>query len=439
MRSCLPIRVCLGLLLVASARAADTPPAASAVPVETPTQKAERMKWWADARFGLFLHWGPVSLMDTEIGLSRGKEVPIEVYDQLYKKFNPVKFDAKQIVSLAKEVGVRYIVLVTKHHDGFSMYATKLSNYNIMHTPFGRDVARELAAECRRQGVRFCTYYSNIDWYHPDYLPRGAGDKRPPQDANFDRYFAFMKGQVQELVENYHPAVLWFDGEWENHWTAERGREIYAMLRRLDPTIIINNRLGKGRTAEYGMSPPETTVGDFHTPEQVVGPTLDDRSTYWECCVTLCEQWAWKPNDRMKSLKECIDLLVANAGRDGNTLLNVGPMANGQIEPRQVERLREIGQWMKQFGDSIYGTRGGPLKPGPWGVTTCKDNRIFVHVLKWPDDGPLKLPGVEKKAIASRLLGGGDVEVKQSDASVTIAVPLSSRQPLDTVIELKLN
>jgi alpha-L-fucosidase len=376
--------------------------------------------------------------MGTEIGLSRGKEVPIEVYDQLYKRFNPVQFDAKRVVSLAKEAGVKYVVLITKHHDGFSMYATKLSDYNIMHTPFKRDIAKELADECRRQDIRFCTYYSNIDWYHPDYLPRGAGDKRPSEDANFDCYFAFMKGQVQELVANYHPAVLWFDGEWEDHWTAQRGREIYAMLRRLDPQIIVNNRLGKGRRWQDGMSPPETTVGDFHTPEQLIGPALDDRNTYWECCVTLCEQWAWKPNDRMKSLKECIDLLVGNAGRDGNTLLNVAPMSNGEIEPRQVERLREIGRWMKQYGESIYGTRGGPLKPAPWGVTTCKGDRVFVHVLKWPDDGPLNVPVLDKKVVASRLLGGGNVEVKQTDAGVMIAVPPSGRQRLDTVIELKL-
>jgi len=435
MTSRLPISICFVLVLATGARSDDTAAEAPAVPAE----KAERMKWWVDARFGLFIHWSPSSLRGAEIGLSRGREVPVEVYDRLYKEFNPVRFDAKQVVSLARETGMKYIVFTAKHHDGFSMYATTLSDYNIMNTPFRRDVAKELADECRRQNIRFCTYYSNADWYHPDYLPRGAGDKRPPQDADFDRYFAFMKGQVREIVRNYHPAVMWFDGDWEDHWTVERGREIYALLRRLDPAIITNNRLGKGRTAEYGMTPPEKTVGDFHTPEQVVGPALGDRNVYWECCATLCERWAWKPGDRMKSLKECIDLVVTNAGRDGNTLLNVGPMPTGEIEPRQAERLREIGRWMKQYGESIHGTRGGPFEPAPWGVSTCKDNRIFVHVLRRPNDATLNVPAVRKKIAAGRLLGGGEVDVKQTGAGVTIAVSPSGWQQLDTVIELRLD
>ncbi len=165
----------LGLLLLAPSWAAG---AASAA--ETPAEKAQRMKWWTDARFGMFIHWGPVSLKGTEIGWSRGRQVPIDVYDHLYQQFNPVKFDARQYVSLAKEAGVKYITLVAKHHDGFSMYATRLSDYNIMNTPFRRDVARELADECRRQGLRFCTYYSIIDWYHPDYLPRAPATSIRP-------------------------------------------------------------------------------------------------------------------------------------------------------------------------------------------------------------------------------------------------------------------
>jgi alpha-L-fucosidase len=421
--------VSISLLLVAPAWA-----------VETPAEKAERMKWWVDARFGMFIHWGPVSLKGAEIGWSRGKEVPVDVYDHLYQQFNPVKFDARRYVSLAKDAGVKYITLVAKHHDGFAMYATRLSDYNIMQSPFGRDVAKELADECRRQGLRFCTYYSIIDWYHPDYLPRGAGDKRPPQDAHFENYMAFMKGQLREIVENYHPAVMWFDGEWEDHWTVARGQDIYAMLRRLDPAIIVNNRLGKDRAFGHGgMTPPEKTVGDFHTPEQETGRFSGDRNVYWESNMTICQQWAWKPHDKLKSLKECVDLLVTNAGYDGNFMLNIGPMPTGEIEPRQIERLREIGRWTKLYGDSVYGTRGGPFRPARWGVSTCKDDRIFVHVLRWPGDGPITLPALGKKIVASRLLGGGLVDVKQNDAGIAIAVPSPARQQSDTVIELKLD
>jgi alpha-L-fucosidase len=320
------------------------------------------------------------------------------------------------------------------------MFATKLSDYNVMHTPFKRDIARELADECRRQGLRFCAYYSIIDWYHPDYLPRGAGDKRPAKDADFERYYAFMKGQLRELVENYHPAVLWFDGEWESRWTVTRGRDIYAMLRRLDPALIINNRLGRERAFGHGgLTPAESTVGDFGTPEQETGRFYGDRNTYWESNMTICQQWAWKPDDRLKSLKECIDLLVTNAGYDGNFMLNVGPMPDGRIEPRQVERLREIGRWMKQYGDSIYGSRGGPFQPAKWGVSTSRDDKIFVHVLRWPGDGPITLPAVAKKIVASRLLGGGELEVKATGQGIILIVPMASRQALDTVIELRLD
>ena len=438
------LAVCTGLLTLWAAAGwaahAAAQPAAAVAPAESPAQKAERMKWWLDARFGMFIHWGPVSLKGTEIGWSRGREVPIAVYDNLYKEFNPEKFDAREYVALAKEAGMKYITLTAKHHDGFSMFATRLSDYNIMNTPFKRDIARELADECRRQGLKFCTYYSIIDWYHPDYLPRGAGDQRPAKDADFERYCAFMKGQLRELVENYHPAVLWFDGEWEDHWTVERGRDIYAMLRRLDPNLIINNRIGKKRAfGQGGMTPPESTVGDFGTPEQETGRFYGDRITYWESNMTICQQWAWKPNDRLKSLKECIDLLVTNAGYDGNFMLNVGPMPDGRIEPRQVERLREIGRWVKQCGESIYGTRGGPFKPATWGVSTCKDNTIYVHVLRWPGDDPVVLPGVGKKVLSGRLLTGGTVEVKQGEQEIVLRIPSASRQELDTVIELRLD
>ena len=428
--------------MLALASALGGPPSCGAADAETGGEQAARMKWWVDARFGLFLHWGPVSLEGTEIGWSRGRQVPVQVYDNLYRRFNPIKFDAKEYVSLAKQSGMKYLTLVAKHHDGFSMYATRLSDYNIMRTPFHRDVARELARECRAQGIRFCTYYSIIDWHHPDYLPRGAGDNRPANDADFDRYFAFMKGQLREIVENYHPAVMWFDGEWDERWTVERGREVYAMLRKLDPAIIVNNRLSKGRSSafpKYGMAPPETTVGDFGTPEEELGRFSGDRSAYWESCMTLCRQWAWKPDDRLKPLQECIDLLVGNAGCDGNFLLNVGPMPSGEIEPCQAQRLREIGRWMGQYGETIYGTRGGPFRPAWWGVSTCKGDRVFIHILHFPYDGRLSLPALPRKIVASRVLGGGKAAVEQTDEGIALSVPAAARQELDTIVELTLD
>ena len=424
----------LSLLLPTISRAADA---------ETPAQKAERMNWWVDARFGMFIHWGLLSMKGTEMGRARDGESPLDVDNRLAKEFNPVKFDAKDFVALAKEAGMKYMVLVVKHHDGFSMNATKLGGFNVMNTPFKRDVTKELADECRKQGIRFCTYYSIIDWHHPDYLPRRARDQRPTEGANFDNYCTFLKEQLREIMVNYHPAVMWFDGEWEDTWTVERARDVYAMLRQLDPAVIVNNRLGKGRKwgkeSTHGMTPPETTVGDFGTPEQSPGRAISDRNVYWESNMTICRSWAWRSDDKLKTLKQCIDLLVTNAGRDGNFLLNVGPIPSGEIEPDQAQRLREIGRWMKQYGQSIYGTRGGPFKSDTWGVSTCKGDTIYVHVLRWQDDGPLQLPALGKKIVASRLLGSGDVEVKQADTGITIAVPSAARQELDTVIELKLD
>jgi alpha-L-fucosidase len=416
----------------------------SAVPAygeapETPEQKAQRMRWWTDARFGMFIHWGPVSLKGTEIGWSRGNPVPVAEYDALYKQFNPVKFDAKEYVSLAKEAGMKYITLVSKHHDGFCMFDSKYTDYTIMHGPFKRDIAGELAAECKRQGLRFCTYYSIIDWYQKDYLPRGAGDKRPVEGADYDRYYAYMKNQLAELISRYGPlGMMWFDGEWEKTWTVARGREIYAMLRRIQPDIIINNRLSKGRPMS-GFAPAESTVGDFATPEQTVGLFDLQRRTYWESNMTICQQWAWKPNDKFKSLQECIHLLVRNAGMDGNFMLNISPMPSGEIEPRQVNRLKEIGRWMAAYGESIYGTRGGPYMPANWGVSTCKGNVIYLHILKGTPGETIMLSPIEKKVVSSTVLTGGTVEVKQDGKGLSVRVPAQNRQEIDAVVALTLD
>ncbi len=406
---------------------------------ETPEQKAQRMKWWTDARFGMFIHWGPVSLKGTEIGWSRGNPVPVDEYDNLYKQFNPTKFDAKEYVSLAKEAGMKYLTLVSKHHDGFCMYDSKYTDYTIMHGPFKRDIAGELAAECRRQGIRFCTYYSIIDWYQKDYLPRGAGDKRPVEGADYERYYAYMKNQLKELISKYAPlSVMWFDGEWERTWTVARGREIYAMLRQLQPDIIINNRLSKGRPMS-GFAPAQSTVGDFATPEQTVGLFDPKRETYWESNMTICHQWAWKPNDTFKSLKQCIHLLVRNAGMDGNFMLNISPMPSGEIEPRQIHRLKEIGQWMIKYGQSIYGTRGGPYMPAGWGVSTCKDNVIYLHVLDRSAGETITFSPIEKKITSSAILTGGTVEVSQNDQQVRVRIPAAHRHEMDTIVALTLD
>ncbi|MCD6393377.1 MAG: alpha-L-fucosidase [Planctomycetes bacterium] len=408
---------------------------------ETDAQFDARLAWWRQARFGMFIHWGPVSLKGTEIGWSRGTKIPRAEYDNLYKQFNPVKFSAKEWVLIAKDAGMKYIVITSKHHDGFSMFDSDYTDYDIMETPFGRDVIKELSEECRRQGIRFCTYYSILDWHHPHYQPYshgGPGEALPDgQKPDFNVYLVFMKNQLAELIGKYGPlGILWFDGEWEKNWNAELGRDLYNYVRNLQPDIIINNRIGKGRHGMKGTTKGREYAGDYDTPEQRVGAFQADPP--WETCMTICRQWAWKPNDNMKSLKQCLQTLIRTAGGDGNLLFNVGPMPDGRIEPRQTARLLEMGKWLTKYGASIYGTQGGPFKPGTWGASTRKDNRIYLHVFAF-DGESIMLPAINKKIVNGSLLTGGKVKVRQTDIGIMIDVEKQYRQDIDTIVVLELD
>ncbi len=395
------------------------------------------LQWWREARFGMFVHWGPVSLKGTEIGWSRGAQVPTEEYDQLYKQFNPTEFDAEEWARIAKDAGMKYLVITSKHHDGFCIWDTKYTDYNIMHTPFGRDVLKELSDACKKHGIQFCTYHSICDWYHPDYPLGSPGGKTPKPNPNMDRYNQYLKNQVAELIQNYGPlGILWFDGEWEKPWTHERGVDLYQHVRSLQPSIIINNRVGVGRAGMEGGTAAGAFGGDYDTPEQRIGKFQRDRP--WESCITICRQWAWKPNDQMKSLKECLQTLVRVVGGDGNLLFNVGPMPDGRIEPRQVDRLMEMGQWLGKYGESIYGTRGGPFKTTAALASTCKGNTIYVHILDWPGD-TITLPALPRRVTDSSLLTGGTLSVRQTPEGIEIHVPARDRQEIDTIVKLTLD
>lgn len=407
-----------------------------------PAEIPENMRWWTDARFGMFIHWGPVSLKGTEIGWSRGTKVEREEYDSLYKKFNAEKFSAKEWVGIAKQAGMKYIIITSKHHDGFCIWDTKTTDYNIMNSPFGRDVLKELSDECKKAGIKFCTYYSILDWYHPDYNTAGTyggpGFELPNgQKGDMDRYVGYMKNHLQEIIKNYGPlGIMWFDGEWESPWNYERGQDLYKYVKSLQGDIIINNRVGKARRGMEGTTDGPGHPGDYDTPEQRVGAFQNQRS--WETCMTICQQWAWKPNDNMKSFKECIQTLVKVASGDGNLLFNVGPMPDGRIEPRQVARLQEMGRWLDKYGETIYKTRGGPFKPGPWGGSTHNDNTVYVHIFNWTEES-IKLAPLDRKVISSSILTGGFVQVRQSDEYIEIRVPPSDRDEIDTIIKLELD
>ena len=402
------------------------------------TADEDNMRWWRDGRFGMFIHWGPVSLKGTEIGWSRGEQVPAEQYDQLYKQFAPVKFNADEWVRIAKETGMKYIVITSKHHDGFCIWPSQYTDYHIGNSPFKRDVLKELSQACRKHGIRFCTYYSICDWYHPDYPLGSPGGKSKKATHNMERYYQYVKDQTKEIIDNYGPlGLMWFDGEWEEPWTREYGNELYDYLKGIQPSLIINNRVSKGRHGMAGTTKQsELNAGDYDTPEQQIGGFNQERP--WETCMTICQQWAWKPNDNMKSLKQCIQTLVRVVGGDGNFLFNVGPMPDGRIEPRQVGRLKEMGAWLKKYGVSIYGTRGGPYKPGAWGASTYRGNRIYLHVLNW-DDMPELLPTLKKRISSARILRGQHIKITQTEKGVKLDVPAKYRQEIDTIVVLELD
>ena len=385
------------------------------------TNNKQRIEDWKDARFGMFIHWGPVTLKGTEIGWSRGREVPTEEYDQLYKQFNAPLFDANRWVTIAKAAGMKYIILTTKHHDGFCLWNTRQTDFNVMHAPLGRDVVKELAEACKKQGIAFGTYYSTTDWHNPDFPLTSPGGTITRPTYDLDAYTTYLKKQVAELLLNYGPLfVLWFDVP--QRFDAIRGQGVIDFAHTIQPDIIINNRTG--------------AKGDFDTPEQRVGGFQNDRP--WESCMTIANQWAWKPNDEVKTLEQCLHTLIRTAGGDGNLLFNVGPKPDGTIEPLQVDRLEEMGKWLGKYGYSIYGTRGGPFKPTDWGVSTRKGNTIYLHILKWNGKSVrIELPdfGVEIKNC--KLATGGKIKVSKKADKTILEFAGESLQPINTLVEIE--
>lgn len=402
--------------------------------VNTTVQKTspQILQDFMDLRFGMFIHFGPVTLRGTEIGWSRNNQVTQDDYDSLYKEFDPVLFNADNWVKTAKAAGMKYLTITAKHHDGFCLWPTKYTDYNISNSPFKKDIVGALAKSCKKYDVKFCIYYTVLDWYDKRYPLHNDG-KGPDPAANMPAFVQYMKNQLRELVTNYHPYMLWFDGNWEKPWTLEDGKEIYRYLKSLDPDLIVNNRLGKGEHPALSSE----TVGDYATPEQKVGTMNMDYP--WESCITLCSQWAWKPNDKMKSLKECLQTLASTAGGNGNLLFNVGPMLDGRIEMRQQKRLREIGNWLKTYGESIYNTKGGIYTPTKSMVSTRKGQKIYLHLFKSPGS-KLVLPAVPGCHIkAAAFLKGKEIQFQQKDQRVILNLPDALPDVNDAVIELQMD
>lgn len=418
-------------LLLAVGLAAWVSPALADPPPKANTETLER---WRAGRFGMFIHWGPVSLTEKEISWSRANSnpkcpnrgpTPVETYDNLYRKFDPSKFDARQWVELARAAGMKYMVLTAKHCDGFLLWDSKVDDYDIMKTPFGRDVCAELARAAHEADMPIGWYFSPMDWRDPDFRT-----ERNPA------FLARMQGEVRELLSNYGKIdLLWFD--WDGHEPMYDQKTTYPLVRKLQPAILMTNRLdlGPGNSNREILSPH----ADYYTPEQAIGSYDDQRP--WESCMTISRrgQWSWGgPSDGVKSLAQCLNMLVRCAGGDGNVLLNVGPTPTGEIDPEQAGRLREIGAWLSKYGESIHGTRGGPFKPGRFGASTRKGQTVYLHVQHWPKE-TLTLPAIPAKVVGAVALTGGVPVVRQTAESLEVDLPAVDRQELDTIIALKLD
>ena len=423
---------------------------------ETAEARDARMQWWRDAKFGMFIHWGPYAIpagkyKDQQIKgigewiMARAK-IPISEYEQFSRNFNPQLFDAKQWVKIAADAGMKYIVITTKHHDGFCLWDSEVTDYDIIDfTQFDRDIIGELTEACNEAGLKMCFYYSILDWHHPDaqayHEPEYIKNHTKRTSPNWSRYAdSYMRPQLAELIKNYDPAVLWFDGEWIGDWTEPQGKALYNELRGMKPSLIINNRVGKGRKGMQGFSKDDTYAGDFGTPEQEI-PDRGFPGVDWESCMTMNNTWGFKTNDhRWKSNKKLIHNLVDIASKGGNFLLNIGPKADGTIPTPSVKRLAAMGRWMKINSESIYGTQASPYSKPEWGRYTSKPGKLYVHVFDWPTSGKLTIEDPELKAKRVYLLADptSDLKTSSGDAGLTIELPAEATDEIASVVVVEL-
>jgi alpha-L-fucosidase len=425
--------------------------------------QSDRMAWWREARFGMFIHWGLYSILEGEYpgkGSNHAEwirttaQIPVAEYEKLLGRFNPVKFDADAWARMAKEAGMKYLVITSKHHDGFCLFDSAHTDWDVMSTPFKRDILKELSAACKRHGVRFATYHSIMDWHHPDYLPKrewegeswreakvGAGDLRT-HTPNFSDFTTYLRSQVVEIIQKYDPGVMWFDGEWESTWTHAYGKPLYEACLRANPRIVVNNRVDKGRGGMAGMTTGEH-FGDFGTPEQEI-PENGLPGVDWESCITMNGNWGWNRADKnFKSSAAMIRMLVDIASKGGNYLLNIGPKPDGTFPEESVKRLKEMGDWMRANGEAIYGTQASPFGPLPWGRATLKrrgqDSTVYLHVFDWPKDGRLAVPGLGNEIRGALLVAKRQrLAVRREGSDVVLSLPPQAPDAASSTIQLNL-
>jgi alpha-L-fucosidase len=408
-------------------------------------QKDKRLNWWREARFGLFIHWGLYAL---PAGVWQGAEVPgigewiqqraripVAEYEQLAAQFNPIKFNAAEWVSLARRAGQKYLVITAKHHDGFCLFRSAHTSFNIVDsTPFGRDVIAELAQECARQGIRLGLYYSQTqDWHHPDGAmaqhPQESKEEWEAREAgkDFSSYIDhFVIPQVTELLTNYGPiGLIWFDTPM--YIQEKQSLKLLELVHQLQPECLVCGRVGNAM-GDYA------SARDNSIPDQRI--ELD-----WETPATINDTWGYKTNDHnWKTTPDLLHKLVDIASKGGNYLLNIGPTAEGEVPQPCVERLQAIGEWLAINGESVYGTKAGPLQGLEWCRTTSGQGKIYLHVFDWPLDGVIHLSGLLGRVSRAYLLQDKQTEiaVSQSAQEVVLTGPSLSPDVFDSVIVLEI-
>jgi alpha-L-fucosidase len=428
-------------LLSASLCLASLP--AAAQPSQPPLPPEERTRWFREAKFGMFIHWGVYSVIGRHEWIRHQAQIPQAEYDKYARRFNPVKFNADAWVTLAKNAGARYIVITSKHHDGFSIYRSRVSDYDMEITPYPGDPLKDLAAAAKRHGVRLGFYHSIMDWHHPDYRPRRSWEypETYNQGGDNNRYIDFMKEQLRELLTGYGDvAVIWFDGEWEHTLSnAKREDEIYDFIRSLQPNTLINDRL-------YERKPGNRA--DFGTPEQYVPATglrsPDGKPVLWEACMTINQDsWGYNKYETVfKTERDLIRTLVEVVSKGGNLLLNVGPKPDGTIQDEFVTRLNAIGRWLRVNGEAIYATTASPFeRMSFFGRATAKGRTLYLHVFQWPADGKLRVAGLKNLVHKARLLADPARPVKAVRDGPDVVLELSGEAPdeIASVVALELD
>lgn len=428
------------IVFILSASSAFAQEYVQPVPDYTPSpQNMEQRNNFQNMKFGLFIHWGLYSVLGDGEWVMNVKKIPYNSYKRLADFFNPQQFNAKNWVQLAKNAGMKYITITSRHHDGFSMFNTTASDYDIVDaTPYKKDPLMELAQECAKEGIELHFYYSLLDWGRSDY---GFGKpivNHEPQNTDWNSYIKFMKAQLTELLTKY-PSVtgIWFDGHWERKNVNWHYDEIYSLIHQLNPRVLIgnNHHLAPFKGEDFQMFekdlPGENTTG-FSGESKIGNLPL-------ETCETINNNWGFNINDNhYKTVKQIVHYLVNAAGRNANFLLNVGPMPNGKIQSEFVDTLNRVGEWMRKYGASVYDTRGNVTAPQPWGVVTQKGTVLYAHILNGLKEQYVFIPGITQKISKANLFGNtADLKFKQQPEGVFVYLPGITLDNIDTIIQLQ--